>query len=61
MLFDICKDKNSLVADCFDGEEWIVEFMRLLTAMEFNMWGFSFRSSRICPISGERYGEMGAK
>jgi hypothetical protein len=37
-FFDICKDKDVLVNECYDEEDWSMEFQRPLLAEDLNMW-----------------------
>lgn len=37
-LYDLCGQKQCVVSDCWDGEEWIMNFGRLLSQGEASQW-----------------------
>lgn len=38
-FFDISRDKDVLVSDCFEDDEWFIDFTRPLSTSEFQIWG----------------------
>ncbi|WVZ82824.1 LOW QUALITY PROTEIN: hypothetical protein U9M48_030040, partial [Paspalum notatum var. saurae] len=52
MLYNICEDKEVLVSDCWDGQEWNIGFRRTLSSVDLNLWG-----ELISDLQGVRLGE----
>lgn len=55
-LYTFCRDKEATVHDCFDGENWNINFNRSLSEIDMNLWNslmLDLQSIRVDDSEGE--------